>query len=147
MSSFGRNDSLLLALAVLSLVALGRTASRSPAVVRTDDPRVKVEIFNLLRKGANFTIHCTRRGDDLGTRVVRAGQRYALGFRPRDFGGWLWFPCEVSWRGGNSLFESYDTKRDRDRCHHYCKWEVRDELIYGYNDTSPMFADITIPYD
>ncbi|GAV58694.1 Self-incomp_S1 domain-containing protein, partial [Cephalotus follicularis] len=84
---------------------------------------VYVRVSNSLDDGAEFTIHCKSKNDDVGTHVIPAGQSYTLSFHPNFWGTTLFF-CGITSPEGSVEFVLYDFIRDFMRCENECDWTV-----------------------
>ncbi|OWM86195.1 hypothetical protein CDL15_Pgr011019 [Punica granatum] len=135
---------------VIFCLVVSRAATTVAVAANTDIfglfPKIRVDVFNELPRGATFTIHCKSRDDDLGTHVIQPGQKYEFSFRVNFFKTTL-FHCGVSWEGGHVDFALYRASRDDNgRCDEYCRWQARGDAIVGYRENRPD-PDIVIPWN
>ncbi|CAB4261934.1 unnamed protein product [Prunus armeniaca] len=73
------------------------------------DGKTTVRTINNL--GAEMTIHCKSKDDDLGIHVVPVGGSYEFSFRPNIFGRTLFF-CSFAWATESHYFDIYKAKRE-----------------------------------
>ncbi|KAI4312500.1 hypothetical protein MLD38_037307 [Melastoma candidum] len=81
-----------------------------------------VQIHNT-KPGANLTVHCRSKEDDLGVHVLPPLDQYEFQFKPSFFGGTLFY-CLFSWPEESHHFDIYDEKRDYYMCSH-CTWWIK----------------------
>ncbi|MBA0692676.1 hypothetical protein Goari_010213 [Gossypium aridum] len=87
------------------------------------EPKVHVLIYNDLQNGADLTIHCKSKNDDLGVHLLTYRNDYEFKFRPSILLD-TWFYCSMQWNGTMHWFDIYTSKRDT--CT-FCLWNVRPE--------------------
>ncbi|KAJ8759238.1 hypothetical protein K2173_006758 [Erythroxylum novogranatense] len=96
-----------------------------------------VRIFNKMKDGSSFTIHCKSKDDDLGSHVIEVGKSYEWKFRINFWSTTLFF-CNTYWKDKFIGFNAFDAKRDSTRCDWVCIWDGFEDGLYGYLEKPPI---------
>ncbi|CAL2225583.1 unnamed protein product [Prunus armeniaca] len=74
--------------------------------------------------GAEMTIHCKSKQDDLGSNLIPIKGKYEFSFRP-NFWGTTQFYCSFQWGTEFHYFDIYMGDRDHENCDSYkCMWSI-----------------------
>lgn len=103
-----------------------------------------VEIYNRLGDGNDLAVHCQSKDDDLGPHVLPNSANFKIRFRPSWTNTTLFY-CKLQWQGTSLTFDVYAYQRDFIRCRDWCYWEVRQQGVFGYNQTGNQ--DIGFPWN
>ncbi|EEF44291.1 conserved hypothetical protein [Ricinus communis] len=115
MFSFTRQDRVLLLLLLIT-TALSAEGSH----------KTLVRVTNSLDGGADLTLHCKSKDDDLGVHLLHFNGSFQFRFWP-NFWGTTKFGCSMEWGGKVHWFDIYRQNRDTDRCgNDYCLWIIKD---------------------
>ena len=86
---------------------------------------IRVDLVNLLESGADLTIHCKEKHNDLGVFNVKFKERYSFSFKINWFTFKKLFFCSFQWQSGHLYyFNVYD--QDRDTCQ-FCLWNIEEK--------------------
>lgn len=82
--------------------------------------------------GAEMTVHCKSKDDDLGSHVISVKSTYEFSFRPNFWGTTLFF-CRFEWGSESHYFDIYISYRDHPLCN-VCLWSIRPKgpCIWNY---------------
>ncbi|KAJ8747306.1 hypothetical protein K2173_013089 [Erythroxylum novogranatense] len=116
----------LLLLYITSVKSIFATSELDSFLARTS-----VTIYNQMKDGSNFTVHCKSKDDDLGSHVVQVGSPYEWKFRVNFFATTLFF-CDAYWKDKSIGFNGYEAKRDLSRCPWECVWKGSEDGLFGY---------------
>ncbi|CAN0877683.1 S-protein homolog 2 [Linum grandiflorum] len=94
---------------------------------------------NLEDTGAQLTLHCKSKDDDLGVQVLGHDQQFSFRFG-LNFFLTTQFYCSFEWPngGGRHWFDIYIASRDSSRCSE-CQWRVDSRGACLYNGESGAF--------
>ena len=97
------------------------------------NPRISVNITNVLKSHDQLTVHCKSGDDDLGIHQMPFLGGYAFSFRPNFWGSTLFY-CTFQWSGFSHYFDIYKDHRDREQCNNtLCLWIVGEQGICMFN--------------
>ena len=102
-----------------------KASSTSTPLIHFPGPlaKTRVRITNKVTPESILTVHCKSKDDDLGTHDLPPNGSYEFYFRPRFFGGTLYF-CLMEWPNISHYFDVYRQDRDRPRCFKDCCWDI-----------------------
>ncbi|KAK9267160.1 hypothetical protein L1049_009580 [Liquidambar formosana] len=107
--------------------------------------KTHVKIKNQLRSGADLTVHCQSKDDDLGVQVLKIYHNFEFSFGTNILGGTRFY-CRMQWQNESHYFDIYDQKRDSRACTEYCWWIVHEEGPCFLNPDGDYY-DICFPWN
>ncbi|WVZ15008.1 hypothetical protein V8G54_012574 [Vigna mungo] len=82
--------------------------------------KVHVAISNFL-VSKDLTLHCRDKHNDVGTHILKYGERYDFDFRPNFFAKLTLYYCSFTWVGASHSFDVYN--QNKDDCNQ-CAWNI-----------------------
>ncbi|KAI3859458.1 hypothetical protein MKX03_010494 [Papaver bracteatum] len=86
--------------------------------------KTDIIVLNNLSPNIMLNFHCKSVDDDLGERSLAFDTTWDWSFYVNFFDTTLYW-CNLWWVDDNA-------KRDMKRCHHYCRYEIRSDGVYGF---------------
>jgi hypothetical protein len=104
--------------------------------------RAFVTIYNSIPDGADLTVHCKSKDDDLAVRTLKTNGSYEFNFKPNFWGRTRYF-CNFQWkdrtRGDLSRwFDIYKYSRDSPRCSK-CFWRITAYFACQHNKKNDKY--------
>ncbi|RZC47110.1 hypothetical protein C5167_040045 [Papaver somniferum] len=98
--------------------------------------KTDVIVVNNLSPNIMLNLHCKSADDDLGEHSVAFDTAWSWSFYVNFIDTTLYW-CNFWWVDNNGKsrqegFQIYKAKRDMKRCHHYCRYEIRPDGVYGF---------------
>ncbi|KAI3921484.1 hypothetical protein MKW98_013418 [Papaver atlanticum] len=87
--------------------------------------KVDVVVVNKLSPNIMLTFHCKSADNDLGERSLAFDTSWDWSFRVNFFDTTLFWWVDDNGKSRQEGFQIYKAKRDVERCHNYCKYEIR----------------------
>ena len=87
---------------------------------------VTVGLVNLLDSGADLTIHCKEKNNDLGYVTLKFKERYSFSFKINNIARNKLFFCSFQWSSSGPLLYFDVYVRSRDTCE-FCLWNIEEK--------------------
>ena len=126
MSNYGKNTNCFVTVSMGLLLGLmiSGVVSQEPTKIPRPPAKTFVTIYNKLNIGAIIIVHCKSKDNDLGRYFLAPTEGYKFSFKPNFFPVSTLFFCRIEWPGVSHYIDAYVQKRDKDRCHTDCCWNI-----------------------
>ena len=127
MIMYGFNTNYIVTITIIWLsLGLMISGAVSEEPIKISNPRdpTAVTINNKMNIGAIIIVHCKSKDNDLGRHFLAPTEGYRFSFHPNFFISTTLFFCQIEWPGNSRYIDAYVQKRDQDRCHSDCCWNI-----------------------